>query len=157
MSRIRTEDVTEDSSRNTRDVEGAQALIAVHEGTPIGLGEGRDDAQWTKHVEKVPLPPHIVVEDVADKEDDRPSEAESGEGEETMDIDSEREDFSGNEGDAGIPDFDEEAAVESEGDAAIPDFDDGVSDLSPRSEEVRTTDNNNTDVSLSVPITRRWR
>ena len=88
---IRTENVTEDSSRNTRDVKGAQALIAVHEGTPIGLGEGRDAAQRREHVEEVPLSPHIVAEDVGDKKDERPSEAASGEGDETMDIESERE------------------------------------------------------------------
>ena len=80
VSRIRTEDVLEDSSRNTRDVEGAKALIAVHDGTPFGLGEGRDAAQGREHVQEVPLPPHIVVEDVGDKEDERPSEAAVGEG-----------------------------------------------------------------------------
>ena len=74
VSRIRTEDVLEDSSRNTRDVEGAQALIAVHEGTPIGLGEGRDVGERREHVEEVPLPPHIVAEDIVNKEDERPSE-----------------------------------------------------------------------------------
>jgi hypothetical protein len=151
VSRIRTEDVLEDSSRNTRDVEGAKALIAVHDGTPFGLGEGRDAAQGREHVQEVPLPPHIVVEDVGDKEDERPSEAAVGEGRETMDIDSEREETSGSQRHASVPDFDEEAPVDSEGDAPnpnfedeapvdsegdapIPDFDD-VSDVSPARED----------------------
>ena len=63
-----------------------------------------------------------------------------------MDIQSEREEILDNEGDAAIPDFDDEAPVADEVAES-----DKVLDLSHRSEEVRNTDNDDTDVSVIGP------
>ena len=96
-----------------------------------------------EHVEEVPLPPHIVVESVVDKEDERLLEATLGEGEETMDIQFEREEMSDNKGDAAISDVDDEAPMADEVAKS-----DEVSDLSHWSEEVRNTDNDDTDLCI---------